>query len=552
MLKKTIAFFLAIIIVFAMPSCVSMDQEPSVTAQESTHGAQTETEKILISELANYRIVYAKGLSKEIFTKIRDLQNLVQEKFGARLRSSDDTRSEQEQEILIGITNRAVAAAVFATAPKADDYAIGITEKKLVVAAHTEEALVSAMDTLLNMLKTVGSDSQFFFDAEMCKTVTGTYGMETILLGEHNIAEYTVVCDGSDEGLVLSNRIQAAIRSKCGYLLPISNTPIDGKMILVGKTSEGTPTGMPHTSRDYYYVGMENANLYLYGEELPTAYRAVEAFCKQISDAEGDVASLKLSERSAVYFQDTIMTAMSFNVRCKPVDEQRMANVVDTVQRYLPDTFGVQEATDAWMTYLNGALNDQYAYVGEEAGGGEYNAVFYRTDQFELIDFGTKWLSDTPDIAGSKIPEAAYPRIFTYAHLKIKSTGEELIHVNTHVDHLGQGEQVRLAQVQVITDFLKSNYPNTPTILTADMNETADKPSVSHLYGFGFENSAELAVVSDSTPSYKDRIIDFLLVSDQDFFVYRYTVDVKQYNGEYASDHRAIVMQYQLLKSSET
>ena len=551
MMKKLIAVFLAFITVLGLPSCNLKGKEKSTDPQESIDQAQTETSAILVSDLANYRIVYANGVSMETFKKIRELQSLVEEKFSVRLESSTDDKAEQEKEILIGATNRPAGAAVFANAPKADDYAIGISEKKIVVAAHTDDTIRLALDAFLNALSEMSDNSQIFFKADMCKSVTGNYDMDTILLDEHDVADYTVVCDGSDAGLILAKRIQSTIRSKCGYLLRVSKTVVDGKMILVGKTDKGSPAGMSQTTKDYYFVGLEGSDLYLYGEEFPAAYKAVEAFCELVSSASGKTAVLNVLEwTSTVYSEDTSMTAMSFNLLYDTSDPVRVQNVIATIKKHMPDTFGVQEETVEWMELLDNALGDEYSYVGDgrdPSGSNEFNAVFYRKDKFELLDFGTKWMSDTPDVVGSKVSGSVYPRTFTYAVLKVKATGDEFIHVNTHTDHVDQGDQVRLKQVQVIVDFLKTNYPDLPTIVTGDMNETINKPSLSYLKVSGFDNSAEIAVVGDNAPTFRERVIDFLFVSDKDFFVYQYDVDTDLYDGEYASDHRAIIMRYQFL-----
>ena len=78
---------------------------------------------------------------------------------------------------------------------------------------------------------------------------------------------------------------------------------------------------------------------------------------------------------------------------------------------------------------------------------GEYSAIFYRTDKFDLIESGTKWLSPTPDEPCSyyvyKDPDtgvtyrANFPRIMTYAVLERKTDGARFIYVNTHLDHNG-------------------------------------------------------------------------------------------------------------------
>ena len=127
--------------------------------------------------------------------------------------------------------------------------------------------------------------------------------------------------------------------------------------------------------------------------------------------------------------------------------------------------------------------------------------------------------------------------------------------MNTHTDHVPDGSvdgvALRLKQVQIITAFLKEHFPDLPTILTGDLNETVNKDSVKHLIASGFDNASEVAMQGDGTPTFSDRVIDYAMFSRGDFRVYRYSVDTTKYsagyNGQYASDHRAIVVQYDLL-----
>lgn len=545
MLKRFVAAILTVLTVFGLFSCKSQPKDGD-TVETDSH--QSETCDFLASDLGDYCIIYADGISMDAFKKVRALQSALEKTFGVKPDSAGQGKTEQEKEILIGKTNRSAQDEIFALAPKVNDYAIGTVGKKLVVAAHTDQMLMAALDALIASLTSLDSDSKVFFEPSMCKNVTGEYSMNTIFWGVHDVKDYTVVCEDSKEGTTLATMVRDAIVTKCGYDLDISTTPVEGNMILVGNTSKGVPTGMTDASKDFYYMGMEGANLYLYGAELPAAYEAVEAFCRLVDSAVGDIATVNV-EQGTVESADDSLTAMSFNILYKTDDAQRMENVVATIRNHMPDTFGVQEATGEWMVYLSDVLKDEYAYVGTgrtSSGDSERNAVFYRKDKFELLDFGTKWMSDTPDVADSKVSGSIYPRIFTYAVLKVKATGEKFIHVNTHTDHVDQGDQIRLQQVKVIVEFLKNNYPDVPTILTGDMNDTVNKPSMSYLLMSGFDNTAEIAVVGDDVPTFKDKVIDFLLVSQNDFLVYRYEVDVKQYNGEYPSDHRAIVMQYRL------
>ena len=176
--------------------------------------------------------------------------------------------------------------------------------------------------------------------------------------------------------------------------------------------------------------------------------------------------------------QEGTVRVMSFNLRCSDVNgvypEDRVEGVVGEVAKIAPDSLGVQEATPFWMKVLNERISSEYAFagVGRETGGfgddaGEYSAVFFRKDRFELLDSGNFWLSRTPD-KPSKYEGAACTRICTWALLKDKSSGKVFLHANTHLDHIS--EEARDFGVKTIIDFIKENHPSENVILTGDFN----------------------------------------------------------------------------------
>ena len=72
----------------------------------------------------------------------------------------------------------------------------------------------------------------------------------------------------------------------------------------------------------------------------------------------------------------------------------------EMIRREAPDVFGVQEGLIDQLHYIDTEC-PQYARVGvgrdDGAEKGEFMAVYYLRDRFELLDSGTFWLSETPD-----------------------------------------------------------------------------------------------------------------------------------------------------------
>ena len=172
---------------------------------------------------------------------------------------------------------------------------------------------------------------------------------------------------------------------------------------------------------------------------------------------------------------------MSFNVRCADDKEGSVKNrskiVTAIIDQYAPDSFGVQEATGKWMNILNESLAGKYAYVGEarddSGDGSEFSAVFYLKDKYTLVDEGTIWLSETPEVKYTKSFDSACHRIATWAVLENKETGERYTHLNTHLDHVL--EETRVGQIGVFIEKLEELKKDGAVFCTGDFN--ADESS---------------------------------------------------------------------------
>lgn len=96
-----------------------------------------------------------------------------------------------------------------------------------------------------------------------------------------------------------------------------------------------------------------------------------------------------------------------------------------------------------------------------------YQGILYSSKRFELLDEGGFWLSDTPDVAGSKFPASQSTRSANWALLGDKYTGEEIYAINTHLDHVGAREEQAIVLRDVLAETL---IPGIPQILTGDFN----------------------------------------------------------------------------------
>ena len=502
--------------------------------------------------LEGYTIVYPQ-FEDDIFEEIvRELTLAIKTKYGVELNTADDFVREgtkfvvKDKEILLGWTNREESKSVCEEIKKVGDYEIRLVGEKLVIAGMSKESMTDAVKKFIEIMESNGDE--ILFEQSQSVSFKVMYELETITLNGTDISEYTIVYQDNCEKLARS--ISELITERTGIALTLQSTikslP-EGKNIYVGNTT--APKPYSKNDEDAYFIGVVNDDFYLYSEDIVGVNRAVNEFVEALNNTNGSVTV----DAGRITYEDTSLKSMTFNVYWDTSDSTRVNNVITTIKKHMPDTFGVQEATGEWMNKLNDALKDDYAYVGVGRNGtgdinDEYCAVFYRKDKFKLVDSGTKWLSRTPDKV-SKMEGAIYQRIFTYALLEDIQTKKQLVHINTHTDHVSPDEggyQVRLEQVKVITAFIKANFADIPYIVSGDLNDPKTAPSISHLLASGMDDSADIALISDKEPTFKQTTIDFLLVSEGDFTVYEYDVETEKFNGSYPSDHRAVIIKYDL------
>ncbi len=249
---------------------------------------------------------------------------------------------------------------------------------------------------------------------------------------------------------------------------------------------------------------------------------------------------------------DDELRIISFNVRCKDdlygSVKGRSQLIVSALRQYKPDSFGVQEATQQWLDIFEKELGEEYGCVAQmrdDESNSEASAVYYLKEKFELLDSGTMWLSETPDVFASKLPKSGCTRIATWATLKEKASGKIYTHINTHLDHLL--EDVRVEQVKILetkTEELKAQ--GYPVICTGDFN-TYEKDEAYNEMITCLNDSKYLAAESDEGKTFHNygmdifhkRPIDFVFVSEG-VTVNRYKIIDEKINMMYLSDHYGV------------
>ena len=178
-------------------------------------------------------------------------------------------------------------------------------------------------------------------------------------------------------------------------------------------------------------------------------------------------------------YREIELRVMSCNVRCiSPTDLgkkswfYRADLIMQGIQKEQPSVIGFQEVTKWHYSYLCDtlALYDSVITYRDDAFNSEGCPIFYRSDIYTLIDKGSFWLSETPDVM-SKSWGAQYNRVCSYVILKDNATETEFVVFNTHLSHVS--DEARINGIQVVLDKIKE-FGSLPAVLMGDLNAEED------------------------------------------------------------------------------
>lgn len=167
---------------------------------------------------------------------------------------------------------------------------------------------------------------------------------------------------------------------------------------------------------------------------------------------------------------------MSFNIRFDNTADglnawpYRKEHVAQMVKFYNIDILNVQEALHHQLLDITGMLNGYgFVGVGRDDGDtlGEYSAIIYSTQRFELLFSKTFWLSETPDTP-SLGWDAACKRVCTWAIFKDRISGKTFALFNTHFDHMGK--EARKNSAKLLVNRITAIADDLPVVITGDFN----------------------------------------------------------------------------------
>lgn len=256
--------------------------------------------------------------------------------------------------------------------------------------------------------------------------------------------------------------------------------------------------------------------------------------------------------------QDSLrMRVISYNIRYKNnIDsingwEFRRDNVASLLKYHDADIIGMQEAMFDQIYDMEKRLPgyDWYGVARMTGPSGECTPIFYRKDRFVLLDSGTFWYSETPDVKESKSWDAYFPRIASWGKFRDKATKKEFFFFNTHFDH--RGEIARQNSALVLLKQIEKIAKGKPVIVTGDFNSRETSVAYSNITGsgvlkdavqvskgghYGPINTSAGFFVTNRPPRAR---IDYVFVNDR-VVVKRTATLTDQQEGRYFSDHLAL------------
>ena len=280
------------------------------------------------------------------------------------------------------------------------------------------------------------------------------------------------------------------------------------------------------------------------------------------------LALLTLPAKSARAVQDASsehpgVAVMSFNVRYGTADDgenswqYRREFVFDVIREAAPDIIGTQEALGFQLDALRDAL-PEYAKVGvgRDDGliSGEFSAILYRAEDFDVLEHGTFWFSETPDVPSiASYWGAGLPRICSWARFVERETGQTFYVYNVHFS--SRSREAREKSAALLSDRIRARQHEDPVIVTGDFNAGEGSAVMGTLVGstestsaVGLEDSFRVlypdAVDVGTFNGFRGRTtgekIDAVLISDE-WHVLSAAILRSSRSGKYPSDHFPVV-----------
>lgn len=169
------------------------------------------------------------------------------------------------------------------------------------------------------------------------------------------------------------------------------------------------------------------------------------------------------------------MRVMTFNLRFENENDGphawplRREMVVDIIRGYAPAVLGTQEGKWSQLIYLREQLPEYEPVMPGRLPDKhiQCSTLFFRKADISIECGREFWLSETPEVHLSKSWDSAFPRMLSFADVRIEGSFRKMTAAVTHLDHLGV--EARYRQAGIISQW--ANQQRFPVILMGDFND---------------------------------------------------------------------------------
>ncbi len=544
---------------------------------------EVKDETILLSELADYTVVYPSNATSELVNSVSVLTSKLREIYGVVLFVRDDFVLEsvedtkiRNREILIGATNREQSVNFLSTL-RANDYGWKLDGGKLVIAGLTEETIKTAIKCFVSRVCAEKRETVFFSSKDHSYLFTDQYPLSRLQLCGKDISEYRIVYSSKpgNAEIAAAAAIRSAFADTCGVLLPVVRDQVAAQdcEILVGKTDRESVTV---SEAGKYAVGtLENGNVYLAGESATGLYFAARELAAQIRGATSENLTVNTVKQ---FIPDEEITLMTWNL-CQQHEftAARTSAFIAQIKQQAPDVVFFQEArlTESQRAEMLSELGSGYANAISVKKGeptAYYNQLnkemYYNSNLLNVVWSDYFWLSETPDEPSTFQYASEGFRDGVSACFERKTDGKRFIVVTFHPEWTTTAEMqeqgmddksMRAKQYALVSERIAKYQPENPGIpifLGGDFNAVWNNGSeamVKAIKTDGFYNAEETAFETFPGPTHPSSgtVIDHILCESDAVHFTRYEavqlgnyVNDKQNPGTNPADHNPVVVKF--------
>lgn len=200
---------------------------------------------------------------------------------------------------------------------------------------------------------------------------------------------------------------------------------------------------------------------------------------------------------------------MSFNVQCYEDDEdntnwwaKRATLNIKTIKKYAPDVIGFQEFSHRHAADYREHMPEYDHTPLPNLDEFEDATIFWLRDKYELLDAGQFWLSPTPEVPSTGWGVEDDILQARWVKLRERKRGAQFIHLNTHFEDGGWGEQSRQESSKLVCTRLDQLQAGVlPALATGDFNCNPWDPAYRIFMANGFSDAYRAAGNADTEAS---------------------------------------------------